>query len=272
MPGGLKKHVRNLRDNFRGAIEYKDLLAKWPVLKQKMPQGDGHPVLIIPGFTANDGTITPLCDALKEKGYNAHTWGRGRNLGLNDKTAKHLRERLEKLYTENGNQKVTLIGHSLGGFYARELAREFPDMVRDVITIGTPFGVGIDKKSVLPPVRALIEKLNGGKVSLKDPDMAQRLLTPPPVPTTSVFSKTDLVAGWKVCLNPAAPEAENVEVKASHVGLIYSADTFAVVMDRLAQPEGSWKPYSAASPEIPPQNPCWKQGNPPKPDLFKKKA
>jgi esterase/lipase len=271
MPGGFKKHLKNLRDNFRGAVEYKNLLAAWPALSKKMPNGDGHPVLLIPGFTANDGMTLPLRDALREKGYNAQAWGGGRNLGLNDKTANHLREKIEKLFKENGNRKVTLIGHSLGGFYARELAREFPHMVRDVITIGTPFGVGVEKNAVMPPVRALIERLNGGRVSLKDQDMVQRLLTPPPVPTTSIFSKQDLIAGWKACLNPVAPQVENIEIKASHVGLIYSPETFEAVLDRLAQPEGSWKPFKNASAEPPPKNPNWKPGKSSAPDLFKKK-
>ncbi len=154
----------------------------WPAIKKNAPQGDGHPILLIPGFTANDKTTTPLCEALKEKGYDAHTWGGGRNLGLTNKKAEHLCQTLEKLYKDNGNREVTLIGHSLGLSHARELAREFPHLVRDVITVGSPFGVGMatDKKSVLPPVRALIEFINGKRISLKDEDTAKRLLTPPP--------------------------------------------------------------------------------------------
>jgi len=270
MPGRDRNSL-NLSRIFRGVAEYKKLLAAWPALRKRAPDGDGHPVLIIPGFTADDGMTEPLRDALKQKGYNVYAWGGGRNLGLDDKTVEHLRQRLEKIFKENGNRKVTLIGHSLGGFYARELAREFPDLVRGVITIGTPFGVGMDKKAVLFPVRKLIEMLTGGKASLSDADMVQRLLTPPPAPTTSIFSKTDVIAGWKACLNPAAPQAENIEVRASHVGLIYSLDTFAVVLDRLAQQEGGWKPFNAASAETPPQNPRWKPGKGSNGDLFRKK-
>ncbi len=249
-----------------GAQAFMAMLWEWPAVQRAAPAGDGHPVLLVPGFGVAESTLAPMCRALCEKGYDAHTWGGGFNFGLSDAKIALLRGTLEKLYHDNGSRKVTLIGHSLGGLFARELAREFPAYVRDVISIGSPFGVGLsdDKESVWTPIRTLVEMLNAGHVSLKDEDTAKRLLTPPPVPATSIFSKMDTVASWHVCLNPAAPQTENVEIgNVSHLGLIFSPATFAAVLDRLAQPEGAWQPYAHACAEKTPTDPQWTPGRAP---------
>ncbi len=227
-------------------------------LKKEAPQGDGHPVLIIPAFTANDLLSWPLRDLLSSKGYKAYAWKGGFNMGMTEKTAKHLATRLEKIYKENGNQKVTIVGHSLGGFYARALAQEFPDMVRAVVTINTPFGVGMNKGAIPPTVLSTIDKLSDKKYSVDREGMAERMLTPPPVPTTSIFSKSDRVSNWVVCLNPNTPLSENIEVNASHLGSIWHKDTLAVILERLSQPEGKWKPHQGALKTAHPPNPNWK--------------
>lgn len=270
MPHRKRKYLK-LTEAFRSALAFKNLHTVWPSLLKNAPNGDGHPVLILPGFAADDLMMGKLRNALQEKGYAAHAWSGGFNTGLTKKTAEHLRKRLKEIFKKNGGKKVTLIGHSLGGLYARELAREFPEMVRAVITLGTPFGAGMEKKAVPVLLKNLIETLSAKGISLSDADMAARFLTPPPVPTTSIFSKEDGVAGWEACLNPSSPETENIEVTTSHIGLAWSADAFAVVFDRLAQPEGGWKPFSKPSPETPPQNPGWKMDAKGDKSLFKKK-
>lgn len=273
MSDGWTKRIRYLTHDFMGAQAFMKMLWAWPAVQKAAPKGDGHPVLLIPGFGVFETTLSPLCRALREKGYDAHTWGGGFNLGLSENKINLLRSTLERLYRDNGNRKVTVIGHSLGGLFARELAREFPEFVRDVVSIGSPFGVGLsdDKNAVWTPIRTIVELVNAGHVSLKDEETAKRLLTPPPVPTTSIFSKEDSVANWKVCLNPKTPHTENVEIKSpSHLGLVYHPDTIAAVLDRLAQPEGAWKPYAGASAKKPPANPDWKPGKPGGPGIFRK--
>jgi pimeloyl-ACP methyl ester carboxylesterase len=254
---GWKRHCRAFAEIFKGAAEYNRLQAAWPALAAAAPEGDGHPVLILPGFTASDGMTAPLRDALREKSYAVHAWEGGINTGLTAKKSLHLRQRLEKIFRESGGRKVTLIGHSLGGIYARELAREFPELVRGVITIGAPFGFGMRPGAVPAVLQRLIETLSGEVFSRRGGDLAARLLTPPPLPVTSIFSKADAIADWRACLNPEAPLAENVEVAASHLGSVWNAETFAVVLDRLAQPEGGWKPFHAAAADAPPENPQW---------------
>lgn len=260
----------NLTETFRRAAEYKKLKAGWPALRAATPEGDGHPVLVIPGFMAADDMTRPLLNALQEKGYKAYGWEAGMNLGLSHKTAKNISAHLRKIFEENGHRKVTLVGHSLGGLFARELAREFPEMVRGVITVASPFGAGLEKGAVHPLFQALIERLGGNNFILSDADMAERCMTPPPVPTTSVYSKTDGVAGWTGCLNPLADKTENIEVDASHLGIINCLETYTVILDRLFQPEGEWKPFVGASQEKQPANPQWKPGPKSKHNLFKK--
>jgi pimeloyl-ACP methyl ester carboxylesterase len=254
-----KKHYLNMTEVFRSVAARKNLRAVRDDVLAQAPDGDGHPVLVIPGFTASDGLTRDLRDVIAEKGYKTYGWEDGYNLGLDEKTADRLGKHLEKIFKDNGGQKITLVGHSLGGIYARELAREYPEMVREVITIGSPFGAGVERGAVPGALRAVFEWMDVSGPVLRDTEeTAQRLLTPPPVPTTSIFSKEDGIAGWEACLNPALPEAENIEVKASHIGLIWDPEAFGVVLDRLAQPEGQWKPFSGVSAEKAPQNPAWK--------------
>ena len=254
--GYLKEGL--VTDIFCCVAEYNDYRKAKSTIRKEAPRGDGHPVLVLPGFTSNDLTTAPLRHILKKKGYKAYKWKGGFNLGLKDKTAKHLASHLKKIYEKNGHQPVSLIGHSLGGFYARALAQEFPEMVRCVITVETPFGIGICNEGADPILVSTIEKMSDPRFSLNNEGMAERLLTPPARPTTSIFSKIDDVAAWQACLNPATQQTENIEVTASHIGGIWHKDTIAVILERLAETKGDWKPSGRASSEKTPPNPRWR--------------
>jgi hypothetical protein len=239
----LKRNIFNVAEVFRCAAEYTEFRIKRSGLLRAAPKGDGHPVLVLPGFTHPDALTKPLRNFLTDAGYKAYGWGGGINLGLQEKKCLQLRNQLKEIYEENGKQKVTIIGLSLGGIIARELAREFPEMVRDTISVHTPFGVGLHKKAVPAWLTTAIRVLSESKYSLKSEGMAERLMTPPPVPTTSIYSKTDGLAGWEACLNPKSPQAENVEVNGCHMAGFWNPKTITVILDRLAQPAGQWKPY-----------------------------
>lgn len=228
----------------RAALEFGALQASWPVIKQTLPKGDGHPVLFLPGFMTSDVFTAPLQSRVAERGFKVYGWENGFNMGFDEKTAEHLKKRLKEIYDENGGQKVTIVGHSLGGIFARELAREFPDMVRGVITMGTPFGKMDDPaEATSEHLNKLYEFFNPDSVHKDMEDIGARGLTPPAVPTTSLFSRDDGVVNWKHTLNPACPEAENIEVYGSHMGMTVNPLTIAAVVDRLAQKEGEWKPF-----------------------------
>lgn len=211
-------------------------------LLQTAPRGDGHSVLVLPGFIAGDGSTNILRRFISGRGYKSHPWTLGQNLGHRTVGAKGERilDRLEEMYEDSG-RKVSLVGWSLGGIIAREMARRQPDMVRQVISLGSPFN-GNPKAS---HPRQLYKILTG-----HDPDadhmdeILQVLRDPPPdVPTTSIFTKGDGVVAWQNCLEEPGHITDNIEVRASHIGLGVNAAVMFAVADRLAQAEDDWKPF-----------------------------
>jgi hypothetical protein len=247
----LRRHFFNLAELARGTAEFASFKAEWPQIRDAAPQGDGHSVLVLPPFTGHDIYSKPLRDALEEMGYNTHGWENGFNLGIQAEKMELVHQHLRKIYKENGNQKISVVGLSLGGIYARELARRFPHMIKCAVSINSPFAIKGNIDSVPGPLAAAIEMLSGPEFSLKHDDLLERLAAPPKgVPTTSIYSKTDGIAGWEACLNGKSPLAENIEVNGSHMGGFWNPAALAVLLDRLAQPEDGWKPYAA--PKNPP--------------------
>lgn len=268
----LKSLFDSATEAHRAALEFGGLSVAWRAMQPKLPQGDGHPVLFLPGFLSGDIYTAPIRSRVEAQGFKTYTWEGGTNLGLDAETAEHLKERLHEVYAENGGQKVSLVGHSLGGIYARELAREFPEMVRSVTTLGTPFAMLDDlDNSTAIPLEKIYRFLHPESDILSRKDIGKRSLTPPPVPTTSIYSRSDGVVRWKASLNPKAKRAENIEVFGSHLGMTFNPVTIATVIDRLAQPEHKWKPFASSKarfsiaypsdkqPDLP-KNPRWRKG------------
>lgn len=201
---------------------------------KKQFQGDGHAVLIIPGIGQDDHTTAPLRWALQRLGYAAHGWGQGRNNG-SSRAGEGLAQRFDELFAKHG--PVSLIGWSWGGIHARELAKQQPDRVRCVITLGTPFTGNPTANNLT----WLFERLNGKKAAVK-PRWFQ-LREPPPVPNTSIYSRSDGIIAWECCLNEESLQSENVEVYSSHLGMAYNPATLYVIADRLAQARAQWSPF-----------------------------
>jgi pimeloyl-ACP methyl ester carboxylesterase len=242
----LKKHVDHLMNSASAAPgtlkEYLRFRREWKDIAPKLPQGDGHAVLVVPGMLSGDFYFRTFRKRISEKGYKAYGWRQGFNMGLSKKKAAALGKRLEQIYAENGNRKITVIGHSLGGIYARELAREYPDMVRDVISLGSPFGGAVKET---PEMLRKAFNFFSRNPDLFDPELDTRSLTPPPMPATSIFSKKDVIIKWQNCLNPDEPQAENIEVTATHMGLPFHPPSLVAIFDRLAQKEGSWQAFDS---------------------------
>ena len=210
------------------------------------PEGDNHPVMVLPGFLASDISTKPIRAFLKFKGYQTYGWGLGRNLGTEivggeNVISDALLNRVIELSIKH-DKKVSLVGWSLGGILAREVARLLPDFVRQVITLGSPFnGPG----GSVPMVAKLFDMINGDIVNV-NPQVLAGMLTLPPVPTSAIYSRTDGVAHWQACVNRkigVTDQAENIEVKGSHTGLGHNHQVFRIVANRLAQDEGLWQPY-----------------------------
>jgi pimeloyl-ACP methyl ester carboxylesterase len=205
----------------------------WFLLRSRslhdLPQGDGHPVVIVPGFGADDQMTMPLQRALARLGYDARGWGLGRNLGMRPQIKTALAEYLQRLHAKHG-AKVSLIGWSLGGVFVREMARHQPQIVRHVFTLGSPINGAPDANNML----LLFRLANRGKPVNLDREGFERRRKAPPVPCTAIFSKTDGIVAWRCCLEEPAPNTENVEVRGSHFGLVYSVDVLRVLAERLS--------------------------------------
>lgn len=212
----------------------------WPSL-MTAPRGDGHPVLVLPGFVTTDASTRILRRYLTALGYDAHAWNLGRNLGPRaiGREGERLVARLEEIHAATG-KTVSLVGWSLGGVMARLLAGQRPDLVRQVISLGSPFA-GDPRAS---NVWRSYEALTGQRI---DDEHTQAQLDAvracPPVPATAIYSKGDGVVAWQNCRESAADTTDNIEVRGSHCGLGVNPAVLWAVADRLSRKEGDFKPF-----------------------------
>ena len=225
----------------RALAEWGSLAATAAPLYAAAPKGDGHPVLVLPGFMTSDTSTAVLRRFLKRLGYDARTWDLGRNLGPRaiGREGEHLVAKLREIHERTG-QKVSIVGWSLGGVMARLVARRAPDAVRQVITLGSPFAGSPRATNVW----RLYEAMTGQKID--DPHTRGQLAesaTPPPVPSTAIYSREDGVVAWQNCREPKSDLTENIEVHGSHCGLGVNPSVLYAVADRLAQPQDAWTPF-----------------------------
>lgn len=203
------------------------------------PRGDGHPVLVLPGLIASDASTVALRAYLNRQGYRAYGWGLGRNRGFRPHLEREMIAMIQRLVDEHG-RKVSLVGWSLGGIYARQLAKDRPELVRSVITLGSPFA-GPPKAT---NAWRVYEFASGQRVDDEDrPHFAHDLAAPPPVPTTAIFSRTDGVCAWQNCMEVESDMAENIEVIGSHCGLGHLPTAVYAIAQRLSQPEDEWRKF-----------------------------
>jgi pimeloyl-ACP methyl ester carboxylesterase len=236
----------------RGIFEFNASLLLSPLLL-RAPRGDGHPVLTLPGLLASDLSMAPMRRYLKELGYDAYAWQMGRNVGGVSRMRAALRDRLAEIHAATG-RKVSIVGWSLGGVYARDLALQAPDMVRYVVTLGTPFANDVRATNAT----RLYEALSGEAVD-DNPELRNAISGDLPVPTTSIYSRADGIVNWRTCTLRPSEIAENIEVHlASHIGLGVNAAVLWALADRLAQTEGQFRQFDRSGPfaiaYAPPEN------------------
>lgn len=225
----------------RAMVEWGSLAMSAGALVASAPRGDGHPVLVLPGFMTGDSSTRVLRRFLRTLGYDAHTWNLGRNLGPKTIGAEgeHLVARLREIHEVTG-ETVSLVGWSLGGVMARLLARRAPDAIRQVITLGSPFA-GSPKSS---NVWKLYELMSGTKIDdHQTRRMRDEIAAPPRVPCSAIFTKGDGIVAWQTCREVESDRAENIEVRGSHCGLGVNPAVLYAVADRLAQPDGDWQRF-----------------------------
>ena len=214
------------------------------------PRGDGHPVLVLPGFLADDMSTQVLRAYITALGYDTHGWEMGRNYGGLLRMRASLRGRVRALRQATG-RKVSIVGWSLGGVYARMLALDTPQDIRSVISLGSPFSRDPDASNITN----LYEFLTGEGPTPQEkrtglvPGEFDRLAGDLPMPATSIYSRSDGVVNWRCCLLRRNERAENIEViGASHLGLGFNAAVGWAIADRLAQDEGTFAPFRRGGP------------------------
>ena len=223
----------------RAVADYGLYLAARPLVRG-LPRGDGHPVLVLPGLLADDISTRALRAVLRRLGYEVHGWGLGRNIGPTAACVKGMRDKIDYLNDEYG-RPVSLIGWSLGGIFARDLARRSPGSVRQVITLGSPFRIARHTQSRATKVFERFSHLHVEHRTFPLEHDAEPLR----VPATSIYSHFDGIVHWQTCLNTPGERCENIAVMASHLGLGHHPASIWAITDRLAQPEQEWKPFRA---------------------------
>ena len=211
----------------RGLLELPRLLLRFPELARQ-PRGQGHPVLLLPGYGAGDGSTALLRSYLRMLGYRARGWGLGRNRGAASELLPRILKRALSL-ARRSNQKVHLIGWSFGGYLARELARERADLVAQVITLGTPV-IGGPKYTVV----ANRLRRRGIDVDAIAAEVEMRNQISFSTPVIAIYSRRDAVVAWQACIDQHAPNVEHVEVCTTHFGLGFSPDVYKIIAQRLA--------------------------------------
>ena len=185
------------------------LAARAPELLRS-PRGDGRAVMVVPGFRANDASLLPLRSFLAQRGHDTRPWGLGTNTGDLDALLEQTQESVRRLAEETG-RAVNIVGWSLGGVYARETARDQPDTVHRIATLGTPLlgprytlGHTVYPEAELQRIETMID---------------ERHQRPINVPIKAIYSRNDGIVDWRTCPDHHTPSAENVEVSSSHIGM-----------------------------------------------------
>lgn len=215
-------------------LELRALLEAWSLLPfapmlLAQPRGDGRQVLLIPGYLADDASTKPLRSYLSYLNYEALPWTLGRNTGHPQQDALRLRDHLASV--QRKGEPITLIGWSLGGVIAREVARLDPNGVREVITLGTPIEGG--------PKYTITRDRYAGKQNL-DLDQFEEYIHQVNKQgirqkLTVVYSRSDAIVGWRAAIDRYNPQARHVRVFGSHLGLGVNPRVWRIIARTLHQ-------------------------------------
>ena len=211
----------------RGLFELPRLMFNIPWLA-RLPRGNGEPVLVLPGYRVGDATTVLLRNYLRFLGYRVRGIGGTKSQEVPELLMRVLR-RLGSQHRNTG-QPVQIVGWSLGGYLAREAARERPDLVRQIITLGTPV-IGGPKYTVV----AHAMRRRGIDVEALAAEIEVRNQISLTTPVTAIYSRRDAVVAWEACIDRDCANVEHVEVATTHVGLGFSPAVYRIIAERLAR-------------------------------------
>ena len=199
-----------------------------PPFPQDAARGDGQPVIVIPGFLAHDMTTQRLRDFLLRQNFRPQCWTGGINLGPMRQVMAGLQAQISALTDETG-RPVSLVGISLGGTTARQVAKCCPEMIARVITLVSPIRV-----PVVTPLAPLAEAAALLWAAEEVRDLAA-IAAPPPVPLTAIISPQDGIIDWEASRPAPGPQVEVVEVGAAHMAICSNPEVQRIVAARLAR-------------------------------------
>ncbi len=221
-----------------GILQLVNIVPAFGVL-ESLPDGNGQPVIVIPGLTTNDMSTLPLRKFLKFKNFNSYGWDQGFNLTYTQKLEDKLIDYVKKISDQHG-EKVALIGWSLGGMTARVLAWKVLDYASQVISIGAPFR-GLRGGS---NVDWWFEIVSGQKIQDFNPVWADEASKQPAIPSTSIYTKGDGMVSWQYCMDEEeGPITQNIEAGTNHLGLGMNPYVWTVIVDRLHEDLNNWKHF-----------------------------
>lgn len=220
--------LRALVGEWLAPLELNRLLASAPSLALQ-PRGQGQPVIVLPGLGASNVSTYLLRRYLTLLGYDTHGWDIGRNRGNVQQMLPAVTQQVRRVHRNSG-AKVAIIGWSLGGVLAREVARDHPAWVRQVVTMGSPL-VGGPRYTTF----GAYYESRGIDLDAMEARIQAREQTPISVPITSIYSKRDGIVAWQASIDRHTAHAEHEEVDATHFSLGISAQVFKIVARTLAQ-------------------------------------
>ena len=221
-----------------GLTELVNVIPAWGIL-ESLPNGNGEPVMVIPGLTTNDISTTIVRKFLKFKGFNVYGWELGVNIKYSDSLEEKLIKRIDDIYQKH-QQKVSIIGWSLGGITMRLLAKHEPKNIKQLIALGAP----VAKITGATNVTWWYQLLTQEKTEDFNQQWAKDISAKPTMPSTSIYSKTDGMVSWEYCMDwETGPQTQNIEVLCNHLGFGMTPTVWYILVDRLRQPEDNWQHF-----------------------------
>jgi len=203
--------------------------------------GEGQPVMVFPAFGGGAASTAPMRRILDQARFKTYDWGLGIDTGPGefglDRCLRRLEEQVIEIF-EAVRAPITLLGSGLSGIYAREVAKRCDPLLRQVITLGTPFNTAADPQHQC----ALLRQLAGQRGRI-EPAVWTRLRQRPPIPFTSIYAQNDRAVPWQMCVEVETPTSENIPVATGGAQLARHPKVLEAITHRLAQAGDEWRPF-----------------------------